>query len=166
MSLRALARKAIGALALIGAGCGVDNSLSGSVGELFSLEVSKVEVSRNVEALQINYFLNRDQYIDLVAGVTVAIGDQNIHDGTKFALQGEYPPGHQRTTVVHLASGEPVRLLPPVKQGDMQISKNGNPGDQMKGNFSMSFGTGGDLGDGRTLAGSFSAIVRDGGFGP
>jgi ABC-type uncharacterized transport system ATPase subunit len=39
--------------------CALDNSLGGSVSELFPLEVSRVEVQKNDEALQITYLRNR-----------------------------------------------------------------------------------------------------------
>lgn len=153
-------------LPLLVAGCGRDNALSGSVGELFSLEVSRVEVLRNSEALQISYYNNRGADIDLVVRVTVATGDLDIRNGKSFALEGEYQPGHQRTAVIHLAGGEPVRNLPPVKKGDMVLSSGGGPGQSTRGNFSMAFDQGGDLGANRTLSGSFSAVAQDAGFGP
>ncbi len=131
-----------------------------------SLDVSRVQVLRNSEALQINYFNNRGTDMDLVVQVTVAIGDVNLSNGTKIGLDGEYPPSHQRTTVIHAAAGEPIRRLPPVRKGDLKITRGGNPGEQMQGNFSMSFGSGGDLGAGRTLVGSFAGTVGDAGFGP
>ena len=166
LSAGARFRSVLLTLALLLAGCGRDNSLSGSVGELFSLEVSRVEVLRNSEALQISYYNNRGPEIDLVIRVTVAIGDLDIRNGRSFALEGEYQPGHQRTAVIHLAGGEPVRNLPPVKKGDMEISSGGGAGQSTRGNFSMLFDQGGDLGANRTLSGRFSAVAQDAGFGP
>lgn len=146
--------------------CGRDNSLSGSVSELFPLEISRVDVLRNSEAVEISYYNNRGADIDLVIRVTVATVGLDIRNGKSFPLDGEYQPGHQRTAVIHLAGGEPVRNLPPVNKGDMVISSGGSPGQSTRGNFSMSFGAGGDLGANRTLSGSFSALAQDAGFGP
>jgi hypothetical protein len=126
-----------GALGLFAAGCTGDNTLGGSVSELFPLEVSRVEVRRNTEALQISYYNNRAQDIDLVARVTVDTTGIDLRPGNKIDLSGEYAPGHLRTSVIHLAWGEPVRNLPPVKNGDLTISSGGNPGDATRGNFSM-----------------------------
>ena len=59
--------KLAGLLASVGLwGCGEANALSGSVEELFSLEVSRVEVLRNVEALQVSYYRNNGLDVDLV----------------------------------------------------------------------------------------------------
>src|SRR5215471_2778726 len=148
----------------VSTGCGPDNGLSGSLSELFPLDISRVETVQNTEAFQVSYYANHETSIDLVVQVTVATSDLNVHSGSKVALDGEYRPGHQRTTVVHMAAGEPLRQLPPVRGGDMEFSQLGNPGQNTRGNFSMSFGSGGDLGDGRNLSGSFSSTLKDGGF--
>lgn len=141
-----------------------DNSLGGSVSELFPLDVSRVEVARNPEALQVSYYSSRGEYIDIVVRVTVSTQGVDIQPGRKIDLAGEYQPGHLRTTVIHLAWGEPVRNLPPVKTGDLVVSSGGNPGEGTRGNFSMSFDQGGDLGAGRTLYGTFASTALDGGF--
>ena len=153
-----------GALTLFASGCAGDNTLGGSVSELFPLDVSRVEVRRNTEALQVSYYNNRAEDIDIVARVTVDTTGIDLRPGNKIDLSGEYAPGHLRTTVIHLAWGEPERGLPPVKSGDLTISKGGNPGDATRGNFTMAFGQGGDLGAGRTLYGNFSSTALDGGF--
>ncbi len=164
MSSNRSALLVLGVLALSTAGCAGDNSLGGSVSELFPLDISRVEVRRNSEALQVSYYNNRGEDIDLVARVTVATQGVDMSPGKKVNLTGEYQPGHLRTSVIHLAWGEPVRNLPPVKNGDLTISSGGNPGDGTRGNFSMSFDQGGDLGAGRTLYGNFSSTALDGGF--
>ncbi|HYR55665.1 MAG TPA: hypothetical protein VEM39_06075 [Myxococcaceae bacterium] len=156
----------VAVLGLLAAGCGGDNSLGGSVSELFPLDVSRVEVRRNAEAVQVSYYNNRGADIDLVARVTVAMQGIDYRQGRKIDLSGEYQPGHLRTSVIHLAWGEPPRNFPPVKRGDLVISSGGNPGEGTRGNFSMSFDQGGDIGAGRTLYGSFSSTALDGGFGP
>jgi hypothetical protein len=164
MKLKRLLPFALGALGLAAAGCAGDNALGGSVSELFPLDISRVEVRRNLEALQVSYYNNRGEDIDLVARVTMATQGLEIRQGQRIDLAGEYQPGHLRTTVMHLAWGEPVRNLPPVKRGDLVISSGGNPGEGTRGNFSMSFDQGGDLGAGRTLYGNFSSTALDGGF--
>jgi hypothetical protein len=158
----ALAASALAA----GLGCGTEPALSGSAGELFSLQVAKVEVARNEEAFQLTYFNNRGADLDVVVRVSVALKDVEVKPGVAIPLGGEYEPGHPRTTVAHAPGGEPVRLFPPVKKGDLVISSGGNPGELTTGNFSMLFETqGGDLGGGRTLVGRFESVARDAGFG-
>lgn len=145
--------------------CGGANSLGGSVSELFPLEVSKVEVLRNEEAFQVSYYANRGTGVDLVAKVTVATQGLELKPGESIPLDGEYAPGHPRTTVIHLAQGEPVRQLPLVDQGDLHLDGGGEPGQMTSGDFSMSFQDG-EYGGGRNLYGSFQALAVDAGFGP
>lgn len=154
---------ALAALALCS--CAREGALSGSVGELFSLEVSAVEVRRNEEALQLTYLQNRGRELDVVIRLTVALRGLELVPGQKQPLEGEYEPGHARTTVVHAPGGEPARLFPRVSRGDLLISSGGGVGEATSGDFSLAFqSAGGDLGAGRTLAGTFSAIALDGGF--
>ena len=153
-------------LALSSLACGpADNTLGGSVSELFPLEVSRVDVLRNDQAFQVSYFNNNGTELDLVLQVTVALQDVTLEKGAKVPLQGEYAPGHQRTTVVHFASGEPRRQLPNVSSGDLVIDQGGGIDEQTRGNFSMSFEQNGGFGSGRNVHGAFNAIARDAGFG-
>lgn len=165
-------RKSFALFALL-AGCGADNSLSGSVGEIFPLTVSTVEVLRNDYAVQITYYSNRGTFLDVVARVVVSTG---LADGgtvdlsrpVNIRLEGESSPGHQITSVAHAPGGEAVRVFPNVKKGDLVLSEIGLEGKPSRGNFSMLFeNTGGDLGQGRTLVGTFSVSkTKDAGFGP
>ncbi len=153
------------AAALAFVACAGENSLSGSVGALFDLDVSRVEVLRNEEALQVTYFRNRAAEVDVVVRVTVALQDVELQPGARIRLEGEYEPGHLRTTVAHAPGGEAVRIFPPVRKGDLVLASGGNPGEATRGDFSMSFeDEGGDIGQGRTLVGNFAGLARDAGF--
>jgi hypothetical protein len=161
-------------------GCLNDNTLSGSMSDVFPLDSSYVEVYKNDEAIQVTFLLNRDIYLDIVARVTVALiipdGGTNSVDGgvdlpigpgTTINLAGEYALGHPIATVVHAPGGEPTRSLPPVLHGDFEITGGGQAGEFTSGDFSMVFqDTGGDIGFGRTLVGKFSGTAIDAGFGP
>jgi hypothetical protein len=150
------------------AGCGGDADLGGSVGELFPLGVSRVEVHRNDYALQVTYYANRNTFLDVVIRVTVSLTGIDLKPGVKIPLQGIAEPGHQRTAVAHAPGGEPVRLFPNVKLGDMHLSEIGAPGQATRGDFSMLFESqGGDLGNNRTLTGVFATSnTLDAGYGP
>jgi hypothetical protein len=160
----AVALVAAGVLAAA-AGCMGDNSLGGSMSEVFSLEVSRVDILRNDQGFQISYYNNNNNDIDLVARIGIALDGLDFQAGKDFLLQGEYDAGHQRTAVLHLAAGEPPRPLPNVQLGDMELETGGNVGDYTKGNFSMSFANDGTYGAGRTLYGNFSGQALDAGFG-
>jgi hypothetical protein len=152
---------------LLVSGCGADALLTGSMQEVFPLDVSYAEVYRNSEGLQVTYYRNRNVFLDVVARISVYVNDLTVKPGAHIKLDGEYTPGHLRTTVAHAPGGEPVRLLPPLKRGDLTITGGGEPETRTSGDFSMLFDSvGGDLGYGRTLNGSFSAMAKDAGFGP
>ena len=146
-------------------GCGGTNDLGGSVGDLFPLDVSNVEVRRNDQALQVSYFANRNGNVDLVVRVTVDITGEKVGPGADIPLQGDYTEGHPRTTVVHMAANEPERVFPEVAKGDLHIAHGGGIGQITTGDFSLSFQQG-DYGGGRDVYGDFSAMTLDGGFGP
>lgn len=147
-------------------GCGGENSLSGSLGDQLSLDISAVAVRRNDEALQISYTFSRDVAVDLVIQVGVALTGVELKPGVPVPLQGEYAPGHRRTTVIHAPAGEPQRFLPPIERGDLTLSAGGDVSELTKGSFSMRFKTsGGDVGGGTTLTGTFAATALDAGFG-
>jgi hypothetical protein len=180
MKVLGLRRLGLATALLLGAACLEDNSLSGSMSEVFPLGVSRVEVYKNDEAIQVTYLANRGIYLDVVARVTIALhypdGGTNSVDGgflrplvpgTDLDVAGDYLLGHPIASVVHAPGGEPVRLLPPVQKGDFHVSAGGQPGVMTSGDFSMVFmDTGGDIGFGRTLVGRFSGVAVDAGFGP
>lgn len=160
------------------ASCSSDNSLGGSLSEIFPLDLSRVEVAQNPEALQITYFRNRGVFLDVVVRVSVSLQDEGVAPdggvptieltpGKRLDLAGESPTGQLRCAVTHAPGGEPVRSLPRVKKGDLEIIEGGQIGESIKGNFSMLFeAEGGDVGFGRTLVGTFSAAESmDAGFG-
>lgn len=147
-------------------GCGGNNSLSGSVEELFSLEVSRVEVLRNAEALQVSYYRNNGLDVDLVARLSVATEGLELKPGSKVSLAGKTDSGQLRATVVHLAAGEPARVFAEVDKGDLELDEGGGIDQPTRGNFSMSFKKGDDYGSGRSLEGRFAGLAMDAGFGP
>jgi hypothetical protein len=145
--------------------CGGPNTLSGSMSEVFALDVSRMEVRRNDQALQITYLRNRGIFLDVVVRVAVALEGEDLKSGTRIDLAGGLDAGTLRVSAVHAPGGEPVRNLPSVKRGDLLIYEGGKIGEQTSGNFSMLFeNEGGDLGYGRTLVGNFSGEALDAGY--
>lgn len=157
--------------------CGVENSLGGSLSEVFPLDVSRVEVAQNQEALQITYTRNRGVFLDVVARVSVSlagdgdpldggVGTIELKPGTRILLGDDGGIGVRRCSVTNAPGGEPVRNLPRIERGDLVITEGGQIGEFTKGTFSLLFSrTGGDVGNGRTLTGSFSGVTIDAGFG-
>ena len=157
---------ALALLLLLATGCGLENSLGGSVSSLFPLTVARVDVLRNDEAIQISYFNNNGADIDLVARVTVALTGVELVPGARIPLEGEYDVGHPRTTVGHQRAGEPERLMAPVQRGLLILDSGGNPDERTRGSFNMLFQTGDQYAAGRDLTGTFSAVAKDAGFDP
>jgi hypothetical protein len=153
-------------LACLAASACAENDLSGSLSEVFPLDISQTAVAVNADALQVTYLLNRDVFVDVVARVSIGISDLTLKPGLKVALDGELDGGVRRCVVAHAPGGEPVRTLPAIARGDLVIDEGGHAGELTRGNFSVLFASeGGDLGNGRTLVGSFSQIATDAGFG-
>jgi len=153
---------------LIGASlaCGKgENSLDGSLSEVFDLDVSTVHVLRNDDALVVSYEHNSGRDIDLVLRFTLALDQLSLQTGRTINIAGSTDAGVLRATFLHNAAGEPARVLPDVSIGQFTLDQGGNPGDDTKGNFSASFVSDGSYGSGRAVTGNFHAIALDGGYG-
>lgn len=164
------------AMILVMSGCTPENALGGSLGEVIDLTVTEVIAYRNTEALQLIYTRNRGVFLDIVIRVTISLQTQaedgsitavEPEPGARILLQGDWRAGNPRTTVAHAPGGEPIRNLPRIRSGDLQITRGGKSGGLTSGSFSMRFeDTGGDIGFGRTLNSNFVANqTRDAGFG-
>ena len=142
-----------------------DNSLDGSLSEVFDLDVSTVHVLRNDDALVVSYEHNAGRDIDLVLRFTLALDQLALQDGRAMNIAGSTDGGTLRATFLHNAAGEPARVLPDVSIGEFTLDTGGNPGDDTKGSFSASFVSDGSYASGRAVTGRFHAIALDGGYG-
>ncbi|MBI5543446.1 MAG: hypothetical protein HY901_06125 [Deltaproteobacteria bacterium] len=133
-------------------------SLDGSLSEAFDLSFSSMLIRRSEKALQLSYLKSEGR--EVVVAVTVATEGLGLKPGARVELGGEYAPGHPRTVVSRAVDGEPVRTLPPVLKGTLTVDQLPTSGSTVTGDFSVSFGEGGDVGSGRTLFGNFSAKVE------
>jgi len=155
---------ALGVVASLACGQG-DNSLAGSLSEVFDLDVSTVHVIRNDEALVVSYEHNAGRDIDLVLRFTLALDQLPVQTGKTVKIDGFTDGGTLRSTFLHNAAGEPARVLPDVSIGEFTLNKGGNPGDDTSGSFSASFVSDGSYGSGRAVSGTFHAVALDGGYG-
>ena len=142
-----------------------ENSLDGSLSEVFDLDVSTVHVLRNDDALVVSYEHNAGRDIDLVLRFTLALDQMPLQTGRTVNIAGSTDGGTLRATFLHNAAGEPARVLPDVSIGEFTLDRGGNPGDDTKGSISASFVSDGSYGSGRAVSGSFHAIALDGGYG-
>jgi hypothetical protein len=165
MSRRGVLLLSLGVVAAAVA-CGQgENSLAGSLSEVFPLDVSTVHVLRNDEALVVSYEANRGRDIDLVLRFTLALDGLSLQPGRSVPIAGTIDGGTFRAAFLHNAAGEPARVLPPVSIGEFNLDKGGNPGDDTSGFFSASFVSDGSYGSGRGVTGTFHAVALDGGYG-
>ena len=142
-----------------------ENSLDGSLSEVFALDVSTVHVLRNDQALVVSYEANKGRDIDLVLRFTLALDQLQFQNGKTVKIAGYTDGGTLRATFLHNAAGEPARVLPDVSIGEFTLDKGGNPGDDTRGSLSASFVSDGSYGSGRAVSGSFHATALDGGYG-
>ena len=142
-----------------------DNSLDGSLSEVFDLDVSTVHVLRNDDALVVSYEHNAGRDIDLVLRFTLALDQLALQKGRTINIAGSTDGGTLRATFLHNAAGEPARVLPDVSIGEFTLDTGGNPGDDTRGSFSASFVSDGSYGSGRAVTGRFHATALDGGYG-
>jgi len=142
-----------------------DNSLDGSLSEVFDLDVSTVHVLRNNDALVVSYEHNAGRDIDLVLRFTLALDQLTLKTGRTVNIAGATDAGTLRATFLHNAAGEPARVLPDVSIGEFTLDKGGNPGEDTKGSFSASFVSDSSYGSGRAVTGTFHATALDGGYG-
>jgi len=142
-----------------------ENSLDGSLSEVFDLDVSTVHVLRNDDALVVSYEHNAGRDIDLVLRFTLALDQLTLQTGRTTNIAGTTDAGTLRATFLHNAAGEPARVLPDVSIGEFTLDTGGNPGDDTRGSFSASFVSDGSYGSGRAVSGNFHAIALDGGYG-
>jgi hypothetical protein len=164
--MKRLAIAFIAALIAVVAGCGKgDNSLDGSLSEVFNLDVSTVHVLRNDDAFVVSYEANNGRDINLVLRFTLALDQLQFTKGRTIPLKGTTDGGVLRATLLHNAAGEPARVLPEVSIGEFQLTQGGNPGEVSAGNFSVSFVADGSYGSGRGVTGTFHATTLDGGYG-
>jgi hypothetical protein len=154
----------LGVVASLACGQG-DNSLTGSLSEVFDLDVSTVHVLRNDQALSVSYEHNAGRDIDLVLRFTLALDEVQLQTGRTVKINGYTDGGTLRATFLHNAAGEPARVLPDVSIGEFTLDKGGNPGDDTSGTFSASFVSDGSYGSGRAVSGRFHGTAIDAGYG-
>lgn len=142
-----------------------DNSLTGSLSEVFDLDVSTVHVLRNDDALVVSYEHNAGRDIDLVLRFTLALEGLTLQPGRRVNLAGYTDGGTLRSTFLHNAAGEPARPLSDVSIGEFTLDTGGNPGEDTKGSFSASFVGDGNYGSGRAVSGRFHGTALDAGYG-
>jgi hypothetical protein len=144
------------------AACSPPNTLQGSLGELVDLTFEKVEVQASSNLLLIQY-----QHTPHGGGLEVPFQleltpppGQPLADGVQLDLSKTDADGNPLVSTSREAPNDPRHTLPPIKLGTLTLTSNFAPGSTASGQFHILFGTGGDVGEGRTVDGTFSVTAQ------
>lgn len=165
-------RRRLGSLAPLALGllllprCGSQSSLSGSLSEVFPLDVNAVTVSANSEAFQVSYLFSQAGNTDLVVQLTVGLAGLTLSPGSTVDLAGALPDGSPRTVVTHQLHGQPTLVLPAIQTGSLSLAAGGQSGQDTRGSFTLAFVNDGTVGALRTLSGSFEGTLASAAFPP
>ena len=140
------------------AACSPPNTLQGSLSELVDLTFEKVEVQVSPNLLLIQF-----QHSPKGGGLEIPFQmeltpppGKALANGVVLDLSKIDGNGNPETRCSREATNDPRHTLPPVKIGSLTLATDFAPGDTAAGEFHILFGTGGDVGEGRTLNGTFS----------
>ena len=137
-------------LAFVGACGGPGNSLSGSIGESFSLDFDSAQIRKQDLDLIVEYLKKQNGGTNKVAKIVVDTQDLVIDSST--VIRGDL--FNQKVTVsrVTMAGGD----FPPLKSGSIRFSDwNFKNGGRVAGEFDVLFT------NGRTLSGNFENDVQE-----
>jgi hypothetical protein len=166
---------ALGALGFVGCGQPA-NSLTGSLDEIAPLQFDSTVVRADPDVLVIEY----DRFpqaqgtqvdagpaatgaggTDVVFKVAIQIAGLQLNKDLDLDLTSATSDGTPRTSCTRAVGTDPRRDLPPVKRGELVRDSDVNIGQPAKGHFHILFGEGGEIGEGRTVDGTFSAPAQD-----
>ena len=84
-----------------------------------------------------------------------------LDQGLDVDLTSTLLDGSLRTSCLRSVGQDPRRNLPLIQRGDLVLDSNVNLDQTASGHFHILFGQGGELGEGRTVDGTFSAVVAN-----
>ena len=171
---RARAGWVLGAALLGLCACGKpENSLVGSVDELASLQFDSVVVRADGDVLVIEYDRHPNGLVsdggvaggtdgfDVAFKMTVLINGLTLSQGLDIDLTSHLADGTARVACSRSQTDDPRRAFPPIKRGDLVLDSSVNYDQVAVGHFDILFDEGGDVGEGRTVTGTFSAAVQN-----
>lgn len=146
------------------------NSLTGSLDEIASLQFDSTVVRASPDVLVVEY----DRFpqggagdagagggTDIPFKMSVKITGLQLNKDLTIDLTSATADGLARTSCVRSVSNDPRRDLPPIKRGELVLDSDVNIGKVATGHFHILFGEGGQIGEGRTVDGTFSAPAQD-----
>jgi hypothetical protein len=153
------------ATALLGlAACAAPpDTLQGSLDEVAPLAFQTVAVRVNPSILVVEYqFVPKGGGAEVPLKMVVTPPDGvPLANGVKINLAEFDVDGNPRAVCSRSAADDPRTRLPPIKLGELDLTSNFAPGSTATGTFHILFGEGGDIGEGRTVDGTFSVTASD-----
>jgi hypothetical protein len=153
----------VGALGLGLASCGQpDNSLQGSMNEVAPLTFTTTVVRANSNALVVEYQnFPKGGGNDVTFKMVIDIANLTLVKNLPIDLSERLQDGNYRATFSRAVGTDPRRNLPTVKLGELDLDSDIIVGAQARGHFHILFAEGGQVGEGRTVEGTFSAPTQD-----
>ncbi len=146
-------------VALALAACAPD-SLQGSLSSLDALDFTSVTATLGQNDLVVEYREARGTGYDVPFQLTVEVGSKPVPKGTVIQL-GALDSGGQPIAVATRSVTGDTRVFPAIKSGTVTLNDTPAVGQSLSGSFFLVFDYQNDssLGQGRTVEGSFQAMV-------
>ncbi|MBS2031325.1 MAG: hypothetical protein JST54_25725 [Deltaproteobacteria bacterium] len=148
---------------------GGGNSLTGSLDEISPLTFDSVVVRASPDVLVVEYDNHPLGTVDGGASggtdvafkIAINIDGLTLNKGLDIDLTSALNDGTPRVACTRAVGQDPRRDLPPVARGDLVLDSDVNYDANASGHFHVLFAEGGQIGEGRTVDGTFSAVVQN-----
>ncbi len=145
------------ALGVLAPGCGRENTLEGSLGDVVSLGFESVEVAVTTGSVVVSYYRpqggGRDVVLKLVVGISPAI----VPPGQELDLSPR-PDGTPNAVCTRAVVGDPIHTLAAVLTGTFTLDRVPVVDQPVSGSFRVTLGEGGEAGKGRNAFGTFKVV--------
>ena len=145
------------------ASCGSGASLEGSLAEEVSLDFSTVSIEQSGTAIAIIYLkvVAGSSGSDTVFKLTADTTGLKLDGPLTIALTDKIGAGPAiRGAVSRAVHDDPRTVFPPMVRGSLVLGAAPKVGGAISGSFTVTFGQGGSLGNGKTAFGDFSGTIK------
>ena len=143
-------------LALALTGCG-GSSLEGSLRQAVDLAFDDVEVLRGTDEVAVAYVRSSG---DTALQVTASLTGLQLQPGDVLNLAEKLSATQQRGVLSRNVKNDALQRLPSLERGSLRFDGELKPGSRVGGSFNATFVQGPTEPMGRTVAGTFQALVR------
>lgn len=164
-----LAMAALAGAVLLPGCSGGGNTLTGSLDEISPLTFDAVIVRASPDVLVVEYDNHPLGSVDggatggtdVTFKMAINIDGFQLNKGLDIDLTSSLNDGTPRVACTRAVGQDPRRDLPPIERGDLVLDSNVNYDQTTSGHFHVLFAEGGQIGEGRTVDGTFSATVQN-----